>query len=64
MCIPTDSDDKHSNIEIESERDRDEIRIRPARRLLKCALKKFARFSPDFSLDKRDGHEQAEKESL
>jgi len=51
-------------MELEIERDGDEIRIRPARRSLSGVLAKFAKFSPDFMAEGRDDQEQAERDTL
>lgn len=50
-------------IELEIERDGDEIRIRPVRRSLAHLLDTFAKFSPDFMREGRGEHEQAERTS-
>lgn len=52
------------SIDLEIEREGDEIRIRPARRSLTGVLKKFTRFSPDFMAEGRGKHGQAERDSL
>ena len=62
--IPADLAYKHTDIELEIEREGDELRIRPARRSLAGVLAKFARFSPDFMADSRSEQEQAEREAL
>jgi len=48
-------------LEVEIERDDDELIIRPVRRSLAGVLEKFARFAPDFTVDARDEHEQADR---
>jgi antitoxin VapB len=51
-------------MELEIERDGDEIRIRPARRSLSGVLAKFASFSPDFMAEGRGDQEQSERDAL
>jgi antitoxin VapB len=62
--IPADLAYERTDMELEIEREGDEIRIRPARRSLAGVLSKFAKFSPDFMADGRDDQEQAEREPL
>ncbi|GAB6043363.1 type II toxin-antitoxin system VapB family antitoxin [Endothiovibrio diazotrophicus] len=62
--IPADLAYERTDIELEIERDGDEIRIRPARRSLNGVLAKFARFSPDFMDEGRDDQEQGERNSF
>ena len=62
--IPADLAYERTDIELEIERDGDEIRIRPARRSLSGVLSKFARFSPGLMTEGRDDHEQAERDTL
>lgn len=62
--IPADLAFSRTDIELEIERDGDEIRIRPARRSLAGVLSKFASFSPDFMADGRGDHEQADRDAL
>lgn len=62
--IPADLAYERTDIELEIERQGDEIRIRPARRSLAGVLDKFARFSPEFMATGRGDHEQAERESF
>lgn len=62
--IPADLAYERTDIELEIEREGDEIRIRPARRSLAGVLDKFAKFSSDFMAEDRGDHEQAERESL
>ncbi len=62
--IPADIAYERMDMELEIERDGDEIRIRPARRSLSGVLNKFARFSPDFMAEGRGDQEQAEREPL
>jgi antitoxin VapB len=54
----------NADIELEIVREGDEIRIRPARHSLSGVMMKFARFSPDFMVEGRGDHEQAERDSL
>ena len=51
-------------MELEIEREGDEIRIRPARRSLSGVLTKFAQFSPSFMSDGRGDQEQADRDTL
>ncbi len=62
--IPADLAYERTDIELEIERDGDEIRIRPARRSLAGVLNKFAQFSPDFMAEGRGDQEQEERDSL
>lgn len=62
--IPADMAYERTDIELEIEREGDEIRIRPARRSLSGALAKFARFSSDFMAEGRGSQEQSEREAL
>ena len=62
--IPADLAYKRTDIELEIERQGDEIRIRPARRSLSGVLVKFARFSPDFLAEGRGDHRQTERNAL
>lgn len=62
--IPADLAYEHTNIELEIERDGDEIRIRPARRSLSGVLSKFAEFAPDVMAGGRGDQGQAERDAL
>ena len=62
--IPANLAYERTDIELEIERDGDEIRIRPARRSLAGVLNKFAQFSPDFMAEGRGDQEQEERDSL
>ena len=62
--IPADLAYERTDIELEIEREGDELRIRPARRSLAGVLEKFARFSPDFMAEGRGEQEQAERDAL
>lgn len=62
--IPADLAYERTDMELEIERQGDEIRIRPARRPLSGVLTKFAQFSADFMADGRDDQEQAERDAL
>lgn len=53
--IPEELAYDRSVIEVEIDRQGDEIRIRPVRRSLAGVLKKFAAFSPDFMDEGRRG---------
>lgn len=62
--IPADLAYERTDIELEIERQGDEIRIRPARRSLSGVLSKFAQFSPGFMDQGRGDHEQIERDTL
>lgn len=62
--IPADLAYERTDMELEIEREGDEIRIRPARRSLSGVLTKFARFSPSFMADGRGNQEQVERDTL
>lgn len=62
--IPADLAYERTDIELEIEREGDEIRIRPARRTLGGVLNKFARFSSDFMAEGREDQEQAGRYTL
>lgn len=62
--IPADLAYDRTDIDLEIEREGDELRIRPARRTLAGVLDKFAEFSSDFMAAERDDQEQAEREAL
>ncbi len=55
---------ERTDIELEIERQGDEIRIRPARRMLTDTLAKFAAFAPDFMAEGRENQEQADRDAL
>ena len=59
--IPADLAYERTDIDLEIEREGDEIRIRPARRTLAGVLTKFAQFSPNFMAEGRGDQEQPEK---
>jgi antitoxin VapB len=58
--IPADLAYERTDIDLEIEREGDEIRIRPARRTLAGVLTKFAQFSPNFMAEGRSDQEQPE----
>jgi antitoxin VapB len=62
--IPADMAYERLDVELEIEREGDEIRIRPTRRSLVGVMAKFARFAPDFMAEGRGDQEQAEREGL
>ena len=62
--IPSDIAFERMDMDLEIERDGDEIRIRPARRPLTGVLAKFAQFSPDFMAEGRGDQKQAERDAL
>ncbi|MHB8316285.1 MAG: antitoxin [Acidithiobacillus ferriphilus] len=62
--IPADIAYERTDMDLEIERDGDEIRIRPARRSLSMVLTKFARFAPDFMAEGRGDQQQAERDPL
>lgn len=59
--IPADLAYDRTDIELEIERNGDELRIRPARRSLADALQLFANFSPEFMVDGRGDQEQEDR---
>lgn len=62
--IPADIAYDRTDMDLEIEREGDEIRIRPARRSLSGVLTKFASFSKDFMAEGREDQEQSERDSL
>lgn len=62
--IPADIAYERTDMELEIERDGDEIRIRPARRSLSGVLAKFAKFSPDFMAEGRGEQNQTKRSVL
>ena len=62
--IPADLAYERMDMELEIERQGDEIRIRPARRTLDGVMSKFAAFSPGFMQDGREEQEQTERDAL
>lgn len=62
--IPADIAYERMDMELEIERDGDEIHIRPARRSLSGVLTKFAKFSPSFMAEGRGEQGQVERDSL
>lgn len=62
--IPADLAYERTDIDLEIEREGDELRIRPARRPLVGVLAKFAKFSSDFMAEGRGDQEQAERDAL
>lgn len=62
--IPKDMAYERTDMELEIEREGDEIRIRPARRSLAGVLTKFAKFSRDFLAEGRGDQEQAARDAL
>lgn len=62
--IPSDIAYERMDVELEIEREGDEIRIRPARRSLDGVLNKFAKFSQNFMAEGRGDQEQAERDVL
>ncbi len=61
--IPSDLAYERSEIELEIERQGEEIRIRPATKNLGKVLNKFAQFSPGFFAEGRGKNQQAERDS-
>jgi antitoxin VapB len=57
--IPADLAYERTDIELEIEREGDEIRIRPARRSLSGVLSKFAQVLSDFMAEGRGDQEQS-----
>lgn len=62
--IPADLAFERTDMDLEIEREGDEIRIRPARRPLSGVLAKFARFAPEFMAEGRGNQEQGERDAL
>jgi len=62
--IPADLAYERTDIDLEIEREGDEIRIRPARRSLSGVLAKFSKFSAEFMAEGRGEQEQAERDAL
>ena len=62
--IPADLAFSDWGIELEIERQGDELRIRPAARRIGDVLAKLARFSPDFMAQGRGAQEECEREAL
>ena len=62
--IPADIAYERMDMDLEIERDGDEIRIRPARRSLSGVLSKFAKFSPDFMAEGRGDQQQNPRDTL
>ena len=62
--IPADLAYERTDMDLEIEREGDEIRIRPARRSLAGVLAKFGQFSPGFMAEGRGDQEQAERNAL
>lgn len=62
--IPADLAYERTDMDLEIEREGDEIRIRPARRSLAGVLTKFGRFSPGFMAEGRGDQDQAERNPL
>ena len=62
--IPADLAYERTDIDLEIEREGDEIRIGPARRSLAGVLTKFAQFSPEFMAEDRGDQEQTERDGL
>ena len=62
--IPADLAYEDAGIDLEIERQGDELRIRPARRSLASVLARFARFSPGFMAEGRGDQQQAERDAL
>ncbi|MDR3214469.1 MAG: type II toxin-antitoxin system VapB family antitoxin [Azoarcus sp.] len=62
--IPADLAYERTDMDLEIERNGDEIRIRPVHRSLAGVLEKFARFSQDIKVEGRDEQGQTERETL
>jgi antitoxin VapB len=62
--IPADLAYERTDIDLEIQREGDEIRIRPARRSLSGVLSKFAKFSSEFMAEGRGSQEQSERGAL
>lgn len=61
---PADIAYERMDMELEIEREGDEIHIRPVRRSLSGVLTKFAKFSPGFMAEGRGEQAQIERDSL
>ncbi|CAN7748605.1 AbrB family transcriptional regulator [Caballeronia sp. LjRoot29] len=59
--IPDELARDRTGLDVEIEREGDELIILPVRRSLAGVLENFARFAPDFTVDTRDEHEQADR---
>ncbi len=62
--IPADLAYDRTDMDLEIERQGDEIRIRPLRRSLSGVLSKFAKFSPDFLAEGRSDQAQVERDTI
>jgi antitoxin VapB len=62
--IPAELAYENTDVEVEIEREGDELRIRPARRSLAGVLDRFAKFGEDYMAEGRGSQEQAEREGL
>ncbi|MGC8501126.1 MAG: antitoxin [Leptospirillia bacterium] len=62
--IPAELAYERTDLEMEIERNGDEIRIRPARRRLDCLLDKFGRFSENFLAESRGDNQESERDAL
>ena len=62
--IPAELAYARTDMDLEIERDGDEIRIRPARRSLSGVLAKFSKLSPEFMAGGRENQEQTERDAL
>jgi antitoxin VapB len=62
--IPADLAYERTDMDLEIERNGDEITIRPARRPLSGVLAKFAEFSADFMAEGRGDQEQSDRDAL
>ncbi len=64
VLIPSDLAYERTDIELEIERQGEEILIRPARKTLEKVLNKFVRFSPEFFAEVPGEYEQADRDAL
>ena len=62
--IPSELAFSSWDLELEIEREGDELRIRPVARRLGDVLGKFAAFAPDFLVEGRGEQEQQDREAL
>ncbi|MEB0136858.1 AbrB family transcriptional regulator [Actimicrobium sp. CCC2.4] len=60
--IPAELAYERTDIDVDIVRVGDEIRIRPAHRLLTGALVKFAKFGPEFMAEGRGDQEQSDRQ--
>jgi antitoxin VapB len=62
--IPAELAYVRTDIDLEIERNGDEITMRPAQKSLRGVLTKFSKFSPDFMSEGRGDHTQADRDAF